>query len=1808
MKLYIPLAVAALLLIAAALLYAFPAGSAPAPKKGRVLTAQWSEYEKAELADRPKKMLQILNDIKKEAIARHLPVDFYVSGQLCVEKGRQLNWKQYDSLKANFSKEVQAFDDPLVTFIWGEEYGGKGRTSQLEHLRAHAVAMQKTREPALWGEADHSLESSYDDFITNDYEYALWRLVTHSNFYGGSTEYNDAYKTLSEYLKDSYPGAGRLEYFAACQHSNKDTRIKAMRSLADKYKGKAISLFPREDILEHEFDSLEKAKAPEKAYRELYARCKDYLKEMKGYTGDEKKLISSLGGVSSLSDKLTGEHIGLKVLNDSAVLYFRNVSKAVLVLYELKPDGTQGKELKRWNVENSAKRFYLIDKEHVALPNLNDGNYRLEMSAGSDLHTTYHYSKHTLSLAIRRDNDAHRFYAADYITGEPLEAVKLILYKGNDIITEETVTQRGFTALPKGIVDKLQKTSYYSLRASYKDAGGRLRLSNEASLYNGKYYDSDAVFSKTVFCNIYKDKGAYNPDDVMHFKAVLFKGDLRSEVAVLPAGEKVEVLLKNASGKQIASRTLTLTEFGSVSGEFLLERGERNGYYSLTVRYNGKEVASDSFRVDDFILPTFTVRLEKTEDLLTAGDTVTVKGVVESFSGHSLTSAKVTAKISHYGTTVMTQETEPAADGSFTFHFVGTSSGSYLVDVTVTDGTGETAGASKNVYIVSGFSISARLANKADATAFLIGDEERQALPRYYYRPRVYPSGTSVIHDSGVEVVFSSKNNEGALLPIPISWKLYREPDGVLQEEGTSMSGEKKVFDLSAIPSGIFRLEMKAVQKDHGGADMKAESTLKFLVVKPDDKKLTAPVRRVFIPGPALVEAGEKVSVLFGSNDGPTWAVATLYGLDCKVLETKLIHLKGGAFEDISFTYKPEYPDAVRIRIFYFKYGNEVSYDRVYRKVRHSLDLPVSFSRFLDKTLPSAEYTFSVKAAPGVEALAAIYDKSLDAISRNYWEVVKASDLTISSVSINAVGGAVSGTNPYRFSPGFKPEPEDEGFPVVREEYALYDAAAPRMMKSAARGTAVGGAVNETMMLAAEAPMMMERAVAEDSAADEAAEASAEDVADAAKVTVREVFADALTFQPHLRSDADGNIDIKFSTSDKLSTYYVSVYAHGKDMRNGLVVGEMKVTVPVKVAVVEPKYLYETDSYTLGTTVSSNSETDVKGRLCLFVYPGADHEKLQPVSALVREITVPAGGSVSETFNVRPTAEDGTMGLKVVFIAGEGESQFSDAVFVPVEIKKAEQTLTEAHSAVWLHGADKEALKAALRSRFVNVDASEATYREISILDMVKEALPKKYEPDGKDAISLSETYYVQLIGEALKTGNKVLPEGSDELLKKILACRNSDGGFAWFEGMKSNRVVTAVLLERFAALRDRGFSVPDLTDAVKFLDKGQFSEAYPYWCGWVSDAQYLYVRSMYAGVPFEYKPESRTDKEHFADFKKDTKAYLVPSRKAGRGMQGYILGKARRIKTLRALAGSQEGIALAKAFGVRLSAKSRMDNSMVADLLSLVEYSVKHPDGGYYYPNAVMPYRGLLESEAYAHSLICDLLTSVGMEKNADIRSETGDDAGVIADGIRLWLMLQKETQKWEEDPGFVNAISSVLDGSEEVLATEVLVYSATYTKPFRDIKAAGNGFTVRRQFFREEKDSRKLEEIAPGTVLKRGDRIVAKYQIWNKENRSFVKLTAPREAALRPVNQLSGHVGWWLRPLLVDGWYSVSPQGYRNVLIDRTEYYFDTYPEENTTITEEFYVTQAGTFSAPVVSIESLYATHYRANDGFGGEMVTK
>ena len=105
-----------------------------------------------------------------------------------------------------------------------------------------------------------------------------------------------------------------------------------------------------------------------------------------------------------------------------------------------------------------------------------------------------------------------------------------------------------------------------------------------------------------------------------------------------------------------------------------------------------------------------------------------------------------------------------------------------------------------------------------------------------------------------------------------------------------------------------------------------------------------------------------------------------------------------------------------------------------------------------------------------------------------------------------------------------------------------------------------------------------------------------------------------------------------------------------------------------------------------------------------------------------------------------------------------------------------------------------------IRNAFVNMTSMGAACREISIIDMIREAVPSRIEPLGRDVLSLTEALYVRLLAESL--GITAEREMTDEkLMEAILACRNADGGFSWFEGMHSSPVLTAVVLERFASV-----------------------------------------------------------------------------------------------------------------------------------------------------------------------------------------------------------------------------------------------------------------------------------------------------------------------------------------------------------------------------------------------------------------------
>lgn len=836
---------------------------------------------------------------------------------------------------------------------------------------------------------------------------------------------------------------------------------------------------------------------------------------------------------------------------------------------------------------------------------------------------------------------------------------------------------------------------------------------------------------------------------------------------------------------------------------------------------------------------------------------------------------------------------------------------------------------------------------------------------------------------------------------------------------------------------------------------------------------------------------GEGINLRVVAGNKPVWAIAELYGAGDVLLKQQMLHFEpvnGTASTTISYAYEDSYPDVVSLNVLYFQNEECYQHSMVKRREIHTWDLPVAFSRFTDTTRPNTGYAIRIKTSPEAECAAVIYDSSAEEIKSNKWSPIRASLLPVPYPSLTFKNGRETSWHIYGRSP-------------------------KGVMKS------LGGEIMDYHEEVVEEEAIPFQIVGYNSARKE----SMADSVPEESVRIRSNMAETIAWEPFLYPDAEGNIEFSFKTADKISTYCVQLFAHNKKMQNDVIRKNMVITIPVKTAVSAPAFLYCGDLYKAGVSVSNSTDRDICGQISLNDGKGV-------------RICVPASGQASQFFAISAEKE-GDLPLKAVFTADDSANG-SDGILLTIPVKRPEQTITEAHSALLLQGQDKEALIRTLRSQFKNTSGEDAGLTEISILDMIKEALPEEITPGSDNILALCRALRSRMLLESM--GQPASDTGSvstEKLLGKIAACRNSDGGYGWFAGMSSNALLTAVVLENLKGV------LPDTESAVKYLDTRFFKDKLPYWRGGLSLEQYLYIRSQYADVELSYSPDNK--------MKKAVREYLVPTGR--RGPNGYLFRKARRIMTLRNFLSDGKGLEFVGKFGIRLFSESRLRKSEGKDMASLAQYAVEHPSGGVYFPNAVMPWRGLMESELYAHTLLSRLFDGY-------------DDR--IANGIRLWTMVQKETQKWDSDPAYIDAVKNVLEAPEDILATRVIALKSTFTKPFSTVEASGNGFSI---------------EGGSVTAGKVGDKVCLEYRINNDENRSFVKISLPFPAGLTPVDRLSGfnYLG-----------------AYRSVRDDRIEYWFDSYPEGATSIKEEFYVTREGEFQYPASTIECLYADHYRAN----------
>ena len=1789
--------------------------------QGHVLTSLWKEADAFRKADMPLKQLAVLERIRDEAAAKRLHKDFYDAATEAFSVAVSRNWKDSERLEKDLERRIDEYDEPIVTFFRrsGEGYPADSILASESRLRTG----RNTAFYTFFSLPDGAMEDVVISLVKDDFEYCLWTVCSENEAFDPEGK---AFRALRTLCSGRYPLEEYLDYRKSLYRIPYGKSMEECLRFAGEHRGQAVRLLALGEYVTCLKDSLDRADASSSGYEDLLSLCREYEEERKTYrSGTDRLIATQVKTFENMIGTLKAKDLAVEFERDTVRILARNLRSVTLTL---KTDERKPVSLFRTTVSASGDKLYAPDTIEVVLPGVDDGDYLVELRS-ENVKWESRYSRRSLSIAARKDAEMRNLiYIADSQTGEPLAKADLECFRSGELsLTAKDFALDGFTPLPDSFRDSSGGPAANSVVASFRGPDGFLRKSPELWLTYGEFASS-GTGETSAECSIFTDKAAYKPGETLRFKAVLYQARTDGS-SVVGQGCPVSVSLKDAEGKEAASADLVTNEYGSVAGDFLLPAGRRNGRYRLEVSFTAPGDSRPTMRsrtvvVDEFVLPDYVISFEPSDSLFLSGDTVAVRGSVVSFTGHKVAAASATYEVWEYSRTILSGTLALGDDGSFEIRFPSASEGSgrpYSVTVRVADATGETIENSRSVFVQGTLYPSVEILNESGAQARVSAQDW---------------SDVRTVSGPEALVRFSITNPEGKPVALPVSYTLI-DPEGRVSASGSGKTGETVTLRLPSAGAYSLKMDVKAVGRS--GRTISASRQTRLLRFDDSASTLDAPFEHVFsLVGPCRdgsLRPGEDIHLKVGAGDGPVWMLVELFGDRKQLLEKRLVFLEGvsgkeGSVADVMFDCRDEYPEGLFLNVFYFRKGRSFSYSKTFVREREMPALPLSFSRFVDSALPGARYGISLSTDPDAEAVAAVFDKSSEVFGANVWNRSFKPVREVASVSVRSGCGFFSGENlPL-------------GYDSMTEDVAIvYGKPSGRPLVA----TKSSVAMND---LVASAPDVV------DSVVEESSDVFDDDASGSATGQVRSDFSTSLAFEPFLRPDSDGNISFDFETSDRLSTFVVQVYAHDKSMRDTLVRKEFVVSLPVRLSVVQPDYLYRGDRLTLHAALNSLSGKPVDGTVTLSLFSSGDYRDSRPFRTYSKKVTVPAGAALPLSFDLKP-ADGDSLGILLSFAGNGAETgeAFSDCVFVTVPVKEDCQVITESHSAVLLPGADRDAVLKQLRESFTGISSYGAEYSETNIRAMLLDALPAKVDPERKDVLSVTEAIYVRKVAASL--GADVSGECTDgELMNMLASCRNADGGFGWFPGMKSSPALTAAVLERYSRLCRLGLAAAgfDPAPSVRYLDNTQFlhGRAMPFWSGLLSWEQYMHVRSLYPEIGFDVSSETASGmmavKENLKEFKTFASRYLTPSARDGRGLQGLILQKARRIATLLNLASSRDGKALASAWGITFGTGAKLRKSLEADVLSLVEYAVSHPSGGWYYPDAVMPQRGLLENELYAHTILCDIFDDEYVRK---VTPSAGlPTPSALADGIRLWIMLQKETQDWDTDPAFVDAVGVVLRGGDSVLETRVVSLTKTYRSEISGIKAAGNGFSIERRFYREipatsatsgpeatsgaaspaslavggttspaslatgvqsgSAAGRIREEISEGTELAVGDKIIAEYRISSDENRSFVRLSAPREASFRPVDQLSRNYGWGLGILRLDGSFSITPQGYRNVKSDRTEYYFDVYPEDKTVIREEFFVTQEGTFKAPVVTIESLYAPHYRANDGFRSSVRTK
>ena len=1423
-------------------------------------------------------------------------------------------------------------------------------------------------------------------------------------------------------------------------------------------------------------------------------------------------------------------------------------------------------------------------------------------------------------------DDSHRYVVVSATTGQPIAGAQILLY------------ERSYDAKKGKDKRKVHArlTTDENGEARYKNVDGDILISTSQDKYTparwtylsrGRYYERKDSEKHTV---LFTDRAIYRPGQTVHVSAISSLVEKAFDTHVLP-NEPLTLVLRDTHWKQIAEKKVTTDEYGTASADFELPKDGVTGTYSVHTREAGG--ATRYFRMEEYKRPTFEITFPKVNQKYTWGDTVVVKAAAKTYAGVPVQGAKVSYTVTRRNqlwwwgdrtspSQVMKGEGTTCEDGTF--------------DVEIPLEAFPSDRQDRDIAYMNDFMRKARFFSfdvKAVVTDLSGESHEGEMSLPLGTRPTALsvdiPKRIEV--DSLKQVTFSYRNASGMAVSGNVR---YRIDEGEWNQAATNAPVDMR----RGFASGVHTLEAICEQDT-----LKQKFTLFSMS---DQRPAETTIHWSYQTAETFPRDGKPVYVQVGSSENGVHIVYSIIAGN-KLLEKGAWEI-GDSIVTLPFTYKPEFASGVVINYSFVKNGVCYTNKMTIARPLPEKKLNIAWKSFRNRLTPGQkeEWTLNITTPDGKPAkaqlMSVLYDKSLDAIAKHTWDL----SLGLYQTYPNCYWTDNLGFSEIYLGANYPTKYYDEkeldvdrfnsqyfggigwfGNDVLQECVALAKVTVERQSKSVRirGGGAAAPMADRTVETLAYSKNVASDAQVDDAASNENDDEGADKELSLDNVQLRENLNETAFWNPAVETDAKGNVHLKFTLPESVTTWKFIGLAHDKEMRNGLLMDEAVVKKTIMVQPNLPRFLREGDKAVLVTKVFNTSDKKVNGEARMQII---DPETGKVVWQKSQKYNVDANGTATLNFDVEGLQE-GTYINKVLAV-GNGYSD-GEQHYLPV---LSNQELVVNTLPITLHEAGKKDFdlsrlfldkngKQVKEDRFTKVTVE---YTNNPSWLMLK-ALPSISNPTEEDALSLMAAIYANTLSRHIQKTTNVnakdiddasgLTSASDTLLTKVnkyvallKKLQNKDGSFSWWKGMSGSRYMTSAVAEmmvRLNAIVGRQSSTASmLSGAIDYLRQqtarevktmkedeakaaqkaarnGKKGEAYQATPSEVA-LHYLYIVAM-DGTCVKLKAPALNDMD-------------------------YLLGK------LKKMTGSLTIYGKAKA-AVILALN--YDYKTAADYLkSMEEYSVYREDMGRYYDTRKAYYSWRNYKIPTEVAAIEALQALDAQTISASLSASSAISKQQTIEEMQRWLLMSKRTQEWKDNPvNVVDAVYAFMQGNEKNWnrqADNAILKLDGKTLPMpKDSTTLGYVKTERAGMATQLSIDKKSDYTSWGAVyaefkqpiseianaesgIKVTRKVTSKAQVGDKvkvvltivadRDYDFVKVIDRRAACLEPVNQLSGYQ-WGM------GCY-VAPHD------DATNFYFDRLSKGKHVVEIEYFVDRQGEYQSGSCSAQCTYSPEFCGREG--------